>query len=56
MPHRQKTGSESKMKWENAIRAVAFDMDGLLLNTEEVYLDVGTILLERRGRPYRAEL
>jgi HAD superfamily hydrolase (TIGR01509 family) len=48
--------AKNSMKWENPIRAVAFDMDGLLLNTEEVYLDVGTILLERRGKPYRAEL
>jgi HAD superfamily hydrolase (TIGR01509 family) len=46
----------SSLIWEKPIRAVAFDMDGLLLNTEEVYLDVGTILLERRGRVYRPEL
>lgn len=44
------------MKWHEPIRGVAFDMDGTLLNTEEVYLDVGTILLARRGKPYRAEL
>ena len=44
------------MQWSDPIRAVAFDMDGLLLNTEEVYLDVGTILLQRRGRSYRPEL
>lgn len=35
------------------IAAVAFDMDGLLLNTEDLYNDVGEILMQRRGKPYR---
>jgi HAD superfamily hydrolase (TIGR01509 family) len=38
------------------IRAVAFDMDGLILNTEDLYDQVGTILMERRGRMYREEV
>lgn len=39
-----------------AIGGVAFDLDGLLVNTEELYQDVGTELLRRRGRPFEAEL
>jgi HAD superfamily hydrolase (TIGR01509 family) len=31
------------------MRAVVFDMDGLMFNTEEVYTAVGTELLRRRG-------
>lgn len=31
------------------IRAVAFDFDGLLVNTEELYETVGDLLLQRRG-------
>jgi len=38
------------------IQAVAFDMDGLLLNTEDLYEEVGQILLQRRGKPYREEV
>lgn len=38
------------------IQAVAFDMDGLILNTEDLYDQVGTILMERRGRSYREEV
>lgn len=35
------------------IAAVAFDMDGLLLNTEDLYNDVGEIMMQRRGKLYR---
>ena len=35
------------------IAAVAFDMDGLLLNTEDLYNEVGEILMKRRGKLYR---
>lgn len=38
------------------IEAVAFDMDGLLLNTEDLYGEVGEILMGRRGRRYREEV
>lgn len=38
------------------IAAVAFDLDGLLVNTEELYQQVGTELLRRRGRPFEPEL
>lgn len=31
------------------LRAVAFDMDGLMFNTEDVYSAVGTELMRRRG-------
>ncbi len=33
-------------------RAVVFDMDGLMFNTEEIYTQVGTELLGRRGCEY----
>jgi HAD superfamily hydrolase (TIGR01509 family) len=36
-----------------SIQAVAFDMDGLMLNTEDLYAQVGNTLMERRGRQYR---
>ena len=42
--------------WAHAIRAVAFDMDGLMVNTEELYSEVGEILLSRRGRRFSLEL
>ena len=29
-------------------RAVVFDLDGLMVNTEELYQEVGTELLQRR--------
>lgn len=34
------------------IRAVAFDMDGLMFNTEDVYSAVGSELMRRRGRVF----
>jgi len=37
-------------------RGVTFDLDGLLVNTEELYQDVGTELLRRRGKPFEPEL
>ncbi len=39
-----------------AIRGVAFDLDGLLVNTEELYQHVGGELLRRRGRTFEPEL
>lgn len=34
------------------IRAVAFDLDGLMVNTEDIYDQVCTVLLERRQRTF----
>ncbi|MDO4576021.1 MAG: HAD family phosphatase [Planctomycetia bacterium] len=38
------------------IQAVAFDMDGLMFNTEEVYFQTGCRLMERRGGVYTQEM
>jgi HAD superfamily hydrolase (TIGR01509 family) len=38
------------------IRAVVFDMDGLMFNTEDIYTQVGRELLRRRGREFTVEL
>ena len=38
------------------IQATVFDLDGLLVNTEELYQDVGTELLRRRGRTFGVDL
>ena len=38
------------------MKAVVFDMDGLMFNTEDVYTLVGTELLRRRGREFTPEL
>jgi HAD superfamily hydrolase (TIGR01509 family) len=37
-------------------RAVVFDMDGLMFNTEDVYFRVGEELMRRRGRVFTREL
>ncbi|MFK7766030.1 MAG: HAD family hydrolase [Mariniblastus sp.] len=38
------------------IKAVAFDMDGLMFNTEDLYDQVGELLLQRRGQHFTREL
>lgn len=38
------------------VRAVVFDLDGLMFNTEELYQKVGTELLRRRGKRFDGEL
>jgi HAD superfamily hydrolase (TIGR01509 family) len=38
------------------IRAVAFDLDGLMFNSEDVYWKVGCELMRRRGYEYTEEL
>ena len=38
------------------IKAVAFDMDGLMFDTEDVYTKAATALLARRGKVYTEEL
>ena len=40
----------------NSIQAVAFDMDGLMFNTEDLYDEVGEILLGRRGQSFDRDL
>lgn len=42
--------------WAHPIEAVAFDLDGLLVNTEELYSEVGHELLGRRGKLFTREL
>ncbi len=37
-------------------RAVVFDLDGLMFNTEELYEDVGAEVLRRRGHEFAPEL
>ena len=37
-------------------RAVIFDLDGLMFNTEELYQEVGAELLRRRGYVFTQEL
>jgi HAD superfamily hydrolase (TIGR01509 family) len=37
-------------------RAVVFDLDGLMFNTEELYQEVGSELLRRRGYEFTQEL
>ena len=44
------------MTASSRIEAVAFDLDGLLVNTEELYQHVGTELLRRRGHSFEPEL
>ena len=38
------------------LRAVTFDLDGLMFNTEELYQEVGGTLLARRGKQITGEL
>lgn len=42
--------------WAHPIEAVAFDMDGLMVNTEELYSIVGETILARRGRRFTQSL
>ncbi|MDB4372492.1 HAD family phosphatase [Mariniblastus sp.] len=44
------------MKNKPLIAAVAFDMDGLIFNTEDLYDQVGEILLSRRGLKFTRKL
>jgi HAD superfamily hydrolase (TIGR01509 family) len=37
-------------------KAVVFDLDGLMVNTEELYQDVGGEILRRRGKEFGADL
>lgn len=40
----------------SAPAAVVFDLDGLLFNTEELYQEVGSELLRRRGKEFTTDL
>jgi HAD superfamily hydrolase (TIGR01509 family) len=44
------------MSRQPAPKAVVFDLDGLMFNTEELYQDVGAEMLERRGKRFDADL
>jgi HAD superfamily hydrolase (TIGR01509 family) len=44
------------MRGPSSLQAVVFDLDGLLFNTEELYQDVGSEILRRRGKRFDAEL
>jgi len=48
--------SRFSMQTKPNIRAVCFDMDGLMFNTEDLYDIVGEELLGRRGKTYTQEL
>jgi HAD superfamily hydrolase (TIGR01509 family) len=41
---------------QTPIRAVVFDLDGLMVNTEDVYQLVGTELMRRRGKTFDDDL
>lgn len=41
---------------EQPLKAVAFDLDGLMVNTEDVYIHVGTELCARRGKTFEDAL
>ena len=47
---------ERTKRWPCSIKAVAFDMDGLMVNTEELYYEVGQTILRRRGREFTDSL
>src|SRR6516165_5497388 len=38
------------------IRAVVFDLDGLMFNTEDIFNEVGRVVLKRRGKEMTREL
>ena len=48
--------TDSSPKPRSEIHAVVFDMDGLMFNTEDLYDEVGEILLSRRGQSFTLEL
>jgi HAD superfamily hydrolase (TIGR01509 family) len=48
--------SHTTPKVSAKIRAVVFDLDGLISNTEDLYEQAGETVLRRRGKIYDAEL
>lgn len=46
------TDEKTTQHWPHKIKAIAFDMDGLMVNTEELYYEVGQTILAKRGREF----
>ena len=46
----------SQIPYRPLIRAVVFDLDGLMFNTEDIFNDVGRLVLQRRGKEMTREL
>ena len=40
----------------HSVEAVVFDLDGLMFNTEDIYLQVGSEVLRRRNKRFTPEL
>lgn len=55
-PKRRLRRDMSSNSANRSIDAVAFDLDGLLVNTEQLYFEVGDEQLRRRGHRFTAEL
>lgn len=47
---------DSQFPNRSAIRAVVFDLDGLMFNTEDIFNEVGRVVLQRRGKEMTREL
>ena len=56
LPHSFTPSPQTTNYMEPPISAVAFDMDGLMFNTENVYFQAGCRLMERRGHVFTKEL
>src|SRR4051812_37071855 len=41
---------------QSVLRAVVFDLDGIIANTEDLYEQAGETVLGRRGKTYDADL
>jgi HAD superfamily hydrolase (TIGR01509 family) len=48
--------THSSMTTSSRPKAVVFDLDGLLINSEDLYEQAGDAVLRRRGKTYDAEL
>ncbi len=44
------------MNLDDPLQAVVFDLDGLMFNTEDLYIEVGSQLLKRRGQEFTKPL
>lgn len=52
----QTPSQNPSLLWSHSIEAIAFDMDGLMVNTEDLYTIVGQRILQRRGKDFTPEL